>query len=131
MRVLRPPRGAVDPPPRLEEARQERAVPETGDVELDVPGLGGQQPGPPPVAVRRALVGALVPPGADRLGHLELNQLLEHERHRVAQDVGAVARADGVEQPGQGSECLIPLPATISANRQAARPPDSDRPSPH
>ncbi len=36
------------------------------------------------------------------LGGLELDQLLEDERHRLAQDVGAAAGADRVEQAGKG-----------------------------
>ena len=96
------PQGAVDPPPRLEQAGQERALAELGDVQLDVARLGGEQPGPAPVAVGRALVGPLVPPGADRLRGLGLDELLEHERHRLAHDVDRAARAHGVEQLGQG-----------------------------
>ena len=96
------PEGPVDPPPRLEEGREERAGPELGDAQLDVAGLGRQEPAPTPVAVGRPLVGPLVPAGADGLVGLELDQLLEDERHRLAHDVGAAAGADGVEQLGQG-----------------------------
>jgi hypothetical protein len=48
------------------------------------------------------LVGPLVPGGADRLGGLGLDELLEHERHRLAQDVERAAGAHRVEQLGQG-----------------------------
>ena len=50
----------------------------------------------------RALVGALVAAGADGLGRLELDELLEDERHGLAHDVEAVSGADRVEQLGQG-----------------------------
>ena len=39
---------------------------------------------------------------AGLLGGLELDELLEHERHRLAHDVDAAARPHGVEQLGQG-----------------------------
>src|SRR3989442_155195 len=57
---------------------------------------------PAAIAVGRALVAPLVASGANRLGGLELDELLEHERHRLAQDVLAAAGADRVEQLGQG-----------------------------
>ena len=96
------PEGPVDPPPRLEQDRQERALTELGDVELDVAGLGRQQAGPGAVAVGRALVGPLVPPGPDRLGGLGLDELLEHERQRLAHDIQRAAGAHRVKQLGQG-----------------------------
>jgi hypothetical protein len=92
----------VDPAPRLEQGREERARPQLRDAQLDVAGLGAEEPAPAAVAVGRPLVGPLVPAGADRLGGLELDQLLEDELHRVAQDVLAAAGADRVEQLGQG-----------------------------
>ena len=48
------------------------------------------------------LLGPLVPGGADRLGGLGLDELLEHERHRLAHEVDAAPGADGVEQLGEG-----------------------------
>ena len=53
------------------------ALAELGDVQLDVAGLGRQQPGAGAVAVGRALVGPLVAGGADGLARLELDELLE------------------------------------------------------
>jgi hypothetical protein len=87
---------------RLEQGREERAGPELRDAQLDVAGLGREEPAARTVAVGRPLVGPLVPGRADRLGGLELDQLLEDERHRLAQDVAAAAGADRVEQAGQG-----------------------------
>jgi hypothetical protein len=54
------------------------------------------------VAMGGALVCALVAVGADGLPGLQLDQLLEDERHRLADDFLAAAGADGVEQLGQG-----------------------------
>ena len=47
-------------------------------------------------------IGPLVPGSADRLGRLELDELLENECHRLAQDVRAVTGADRLKQLGQG-----------------------------
>ena len=70
------PQGAVDPPARLEQQGRNDALPELGDVQLDIARLGAEQPGPAPVAVRRALVGPLVAAGADHRGGLGLDELL-------------------------------------------------------
>ncbi len=65
---------------------------------LDIAGLRGEQAAAAPVAMGRPDVGPLISGGADRLVGLELDELLEDERHRVAHNVGAAAAADGVEQ---------------------------------
>jgi hypothetical protein len=39
--------------------------------------------------------------GADRLGGLDLDELLAHEGHRLAHEVQAAAGADGIERLGQ------------------------------
>jgi hypothetical protein len=71
-------------------------------VELDVARLGAEHPGPAAVAVGRALVGPLVARRADDRRRLGLDELLEHERHRLAHDVDRAAGAHRVEQLGQG-----------------------------
>jgi len=73
-----------------------------GDAQLDVAGLGREQPAPGAVAVGRPGLAPLVAAGADRLVGLEFDELLQDERHRVAHDVRTAAGADGVEQLGQG-----------------------------
>jgi hypothetical protein len=78
-------------------ASEEGARAEFGDVELDVAGLGGQQSGSAAVAVGRTVLAALVSPRTDHLIGLELDELLEHERHRIAQDILAVTSTDSVE----------------------------------
>jgi hypothetical protein len=95
-------RAPVDPPPGLQQGREEGTAPELGDAQLDIAGLGAEEPAATAVAVGRPGVGPLVPASADGLLGLELDELLEDERHRVAHDVGAAAGADGVEQLGQG-----------------------------
>lgn len=96
------PQGPVDPPARFEQGRQERARPELGDAQLDVAGLGAEQPAAAAVAVGDPLVGPLIAPGADRLAGLELDQLLEDQAHRVAQDVSVAPGTNCLEQLGQG-----------------------------
>ena len=49
------------------------------------------------VAFVRAGIGAFVSAGADRLGCFELDQLLHHETHRVADQVHSIAGAERVE----------------------------------
>jgi hypothetical protein len=48
------------------------------------------------------LVGALVAGGSESLRRLEVDELLQDERHRLARDVDRAAGMDGVEQLGQG-----------------------------
>ena len=68
-----------------------------GNAQLDVTGLGRQQPAAAAVAVGRPAVGPLIAAGTDRLVGLEFDELLEDERHRLAHDVGAATGADGIE----------------------------------
>ena len=56
----------------------------------DVAGLGRQQPGPRPVAIGDPRLGSLVPVGADHLGRLRLDQLLQHDPYRLADQVHAI-----------------------------------------
>jgi hypothetical protein len=58
--------------------REERALPQLRDPQLDVAGLGGDQPRPGPIPVRHAGAGPLIAVGADVLGRLGLDQLLHH-----------------------------------------------------
>jgi hypothetical protein len=62
-------------------SRSERALPQLGDTQLDVPGLGGQKPRARAVSVGNAPRVPAVALGADRLGGLELDERLEHELH--------------------------------------------------
>ena len=91
------PERPVDAPARLEQGREEGALAELGDVQLDIAGLGREQAAAGAVAVGRAFIGAFVAGGADRLAGLELDELLEDEAHGLAQGVGAVAGADRLE----------------------------------
>ena len=96
------PQSPVDAPAGLQQGREEAAVAQLGDGQLDVAGLGRQQPHPVAVALVGAGVGALVAGGADHLGGLQVDEGLEHELHRLAHEVQVAARAEGVEKFGQG-----------------------------
>ena len=96
------PQGPVDAAAGLEEGGEEAALAELGDVELDVAGLGGEQPSSGAVAVRGALGGTLVAPGADALGGLEVDEGLEDELHGAADDVDVAAGGDRFQQFVEG-----------------------------
>ena len=72
-----------------------------GDLQLHVAGLGGQQTGPVPVALGLAGLCALVAPGADHLGCLGLDQLLDDQADRFADEIDAVTSTEHLEQLGQ------------------------------
>ncbi len=72
-----------------------------GNLQLHVAGLGGQKAPPVPVALGLAGLGALVAPGADHLGRLGLDQFLEHQAHRLADQIEAVTSTEHLEQLGQ------------------------------
>ena len=59
------------------------ALAQLGDLQLQIPRLGGQQPRPVPVALSHTIGAALIAARADRLGGLGLDQLLEHQLHRL------------------------------------------------
>jgi hypothetical protein len=80
-------RRPVDAPAGLQQRREERALPQLGDLELHIAGLGRQQPGASPVAVGRGGLGALIGLGADVLSGLGVDQGLQHQRHALANDI--------------------------------------------
>ena len=93
----------VDPPPRRQDAREERpGRAASGTARCDVTGLGGQQPRPGPVAFGHPRLGAFVAAGADRGGRLGLDQLLHHDPDTLADQVDALAGAEHLQQLGQG-----------------------------
>jgi len=63
------------------------------------------------IAFIRAGVTAFVSGGADCFGGFELDQLLHHQTHRVADQVHSVASAERVEKFGQGlAHPMVDLP---------------------
>jgi hypothetical protein len=77
----------VDPSAWLHQRREERPLAQLGDAQLDVAGLGRQQPRSRPVAMCGALLAALIGPSADVLGGLGIDQCLEHQGQPLADDV--------------------------------------------
>ena len=106
--------GPVDAPARLEHRRQQRALAQLGDPQLDVAGLGGQQPRPVPVALIHTSVAALIAPRADRLGGLGLDQLLEHQAHRAAHQLRAATGAKRHSCAVSVSERVIGVSSSMS-----------------
>jgi hypothetical protein len=94
--------GPVDAPTGLQQRREERPLSEFGDAQLDVAGLGRQQPRSGPVAMGGALLAALIGPSADVLGGLGIDQRLQHQSEPFADDVQVTASAQCIQQLGQG-----------------------------
>jgi hypothetical protein len=92
----------VDAAARFEDDREVRPLAQLRDPQLDVAGLGGQQPVTCAVALGGPGIGAFVSGSADPLGRLGLDQLLHHHPHRLADQVDAFAGAKRLEQLGHG-----------------------------
>ena len=92
------PEGPVDAAAWLQQRREEGAVGHLGDVQLDVAGLGREQPAAAAVAAGRALLAALVSPCTDHLLGFELDEPLKDEGHGFAERVLTTTGADGLEQ---------------------------------
>ena len=76
---------------RLQEAREVAALPELGDLQLQLARARVPAPGPIAVAMRRAILGpALTTLRADQLGHLELHHLRRDGLDRLADHVGVL-----------------------------------------
>jgi hypothetical protein len=69
--------GLIDPPPWLDDRREEAAGAGFGDQEGDVAHLGGEQAWPAAVSVAAAFLAALMPIGTEHSGDLQLDQLLQ------------------------------------------------------
>ena len=69
--------GLIDPPPGLEDRREEAPRAEFGDREGDVAHLGGEQARSTAVAVAEPFVGELMALGTEHGGNLQLDQLLQ------------------------------------------------------
>ena len=67
----------------------EAALSQFGDLQLQIPGLGRQQPRPVPVALHHTRLAALIAARSDRRGRLGLDQLLEHQLHRLTDQLRA------------------------------------------
>jgi len=93
--------GPVDAAPPFEQRREERPGPQLGDLQLEVPGGGGQQTLAVPVALGGAGIAPLVRAGADHRGRFGFDQLVENPLERRADRVGHLPRLERGEQLGQ------------------------------
>jgi hypothetical protein len=94
--------GPVDAAARLQQRGEERSLPQLGDLELDIAGLGRQQPGAAAVAVGGPGGCALVAPSTDLLGGFGLDQRLEHQRQAFTDHIKIAASAQCIQQLRQG-----------------------------
>ena len=92
--------GLVDATAGFEDGGEEAALPELGDGELDVTGLGRDQADPVPVALGHPPFGAFIALRPDLGGRFGLDQLLEDVAHGVADQIHAVGRFERLQQLG-------------------------------
>ena len=82
----------VDPPPRVDDRREEAAMAQLGDAQLDVTGLGASTADARgAVAFGDASVDTLIAASADVLGGFDLDQLLQHQLHGVTDQIHSFA----------------------------------------
>ena len=79
------PQRPVDPSAWLEQLREEAALAELGDPDLDITARCRDQLRAMPVALRHTLAGAFAWCGADRRGEFRFDQLLQRHSQDVAQ----------------------------------------------
>ena len=89
--------GLVDPPAGLQDGREEAPLPELGDGQLHVPGLGREHPGPVPVALVAPRTGPLIAVRPDLGGELDLDQLLADQGGCFFDEVEALTGSECVE----------------------------------
>ena len=93
--------GLVDPTTALQDRREEAALAELRDLEIDVAGLGRQLPRPAAVAPRSPRDRALVRLGADVLSGFLVDQGLVEERHHLAHEIEIGALMQSIGERGQ------------------------------
>lgn len=94
--------GLIDPPARLEDRREERALAQLRDSQFHVTGLRGQHPRSGTVAIGHPSVAAFITGSADPFSGFELAEFLQHQTDGITDQVDAITSAERVEQLGQG-----------------------------
>ncbi len=94
--------GLIDPPARLEDRREERALAQLRDSQFHVTGLRGQHPRSGTVAIGHPSVAAFITGSADPFSGFELDEFLQHQTDGITDQVDAITSAERVEQLGQG-----------------------------
>ena len=92
--------GLIDATPTLHEGGEVAAVPQLGDLELDVAGLGADGLGSGAVAPRGPHDRSLVGLGADAFGRLGVNQGLVEEPDHLADKIEVGTLLKRVEECG-------------------------------
>ena len=101
------------------------SMPQLGDAELQVAGLGRQRLGSVATAFRHASLDAFITASADRLDGFGLDQLLKHPSGDLTDQVDALADADRVEKIrrvriGQSHRCVL-LDVVLAGTHQESR----------
>ena len=118
--------GHIDAAPGLQDGGEEAASAELGDSQLNVTGLGGQQPWTVTVALGRAITGPLIAPGTDNRGQLGLDELLADQADGFSDEVQTLTRLEGSEQLGQdrlikGHRCVLLWWVRLGTHRGSRR----------
>jgi len=92
----------IDPPPTLQQAREERADPQLRDRQLHIAGRGGQHSVTVAVALRGPAIGALVRAGADHRRGFGFDELLQDHLQRGTYHVLGVRHLQCVQDLEQG-----------------------------
>jgi transposase InsO family protein len=82
----------IDAASRLEQRREETAVRQFRDLQLDIASLRREDPRPVTVPLVHAAVGTFIGLRADHVGRFELDQFLHHEPDRVADQIDTITR---------------------------------------
>ena len=90
--------GPVDAPATLEQGRKERSLAQFRDLELEIPGLGGERARTVAIALGGAGLVSLEPAGSDVLGRLRLDQSLVDELGAPPDGINVATSTDRFEQ---------------------------------
>jgi len=92
----------IDAAAPLQQGREERALPQLRDPQIQVSGSRRQRPGSGPVAVGRAVAAALKRANTDERGRFRIDQLLIERFGREPEPVGDIGEFQLGEQVEQG-----------------------------
>ena len=94
--------GLVHPAAALQQGREKRAGTQLGDLQVQIPRSGRQRPGPGPVALGGARLGALERGSTNERGRLRLDELLIQGFSRGTNPIGNIGEFQLSKQIKQG-----------------------------